>query len=84
MRWTRLSYVVVTLQQVSQSIFWSAAICMVTFQLMPENRFDGRAASHNHTWQRYLEDDGDDAKDAAAMHQNDVIAFRLEKDNDDG
>ena len=78
MRWTRLSYVVATLQQVSQSNCWSAAIRMVTFQLMPSR------ASYNHTWQRYLEDDGDDAKDAAAMHQNDVIAFRLEKDNDDG
>ena len=33
---------------------------------------------------RYLEEDGDDAKEAAAMHQNDVIAFRIEKDNDDG
>ena len=84
MRWTRLSYVVATLQQVSQSNFWSTAIRMVTFQLMPENRFDGRTASHNYTCQRYLEDDGDDAKEAAAMHQNDVIAFRIEKDNDDG
>ena len=81
-RWTRRSYALETLQKVNVTTCVNAFGTQAYFDVSP---FTSRDLPVFLSIERLLEeDDGEDATTTDNIHQNDIIAYQMEKETDDG